>query len=169
MCCFHTSPSGYWCFFTDDSSISQEYPGSWEQAAQGETFAFFFFFKDAEIRLATYSWHLQLLLPWGACSGRCESPRGWWSVRGGDQHIHTFWRGKANTAKERCCSWCVKSWSFNCGRKHIRLSPVAQTSRHADVVKQNQMLDELTEADSSSMRANRHWGKDSSECIVATF
>ena len=129
----------------------------------------FFFFKDAEIHLASYSWHLQLLLPWGGCSGRRESPQGWWSAREGDRHIHTFWRGKVNTVKERRCLWCVKSRSVNCGWKQIRLSPVPQTSRHTDVVKQNQMLDELTETDSSSMRTNRHCGKDSSEGIVATF
>lgn len=36
------------------------------------------------------------------------------------------------------------------------LLPVPEIRRHADVIKQNQMLDELTEPDSTGMRTHRH-------------
>lgn len=36
------------------------------------------------------------------------------------------------------------------------VTPVVKTRRHTDVVKQNQVLHELAEANSSSMRTNGH-------------
>lgn len=37
-------------------------------------------------------------------------------------------------------------------------SPVVKTGRHRDVVKENQVLNQLTQSNTSSMRTHRHWG-----------
>lgn len=53
------------------------------------------------------------------------------------------------------------------GNKYnILLLPTVETRRHTDIVKQDQMLDELTETNSPSMRTNRNLGKKQNMCIV---
>lgn len=75
---------------------------------------FVVFKRNAEINVH-YSWHQYFMLPWGACSGRHESPPDWWSVRAGDLHIRTFWKAKVNAEKR---------WWFI-----IRLSGTVKSSR----------------------------------------
>lgn len=116
------------------------------------------------------AWHLHCFSPWGACSGRHESPQDWRSVRAGDLHIHTFW-DKQKTQADYDVFKRVRSGGLTVNKRgSCSALPAAQASRHADVVKQNQMLDELTEADSSSVRTNRHWGKrHNASCFIALF
>lgn len=43
------------------------------------------------------------------------------------------------------------------GQKQVEVVPAAQACRDADVVIQDEMLHQLTEADSSSVRADWYW------------
>lgn len=59
-------------------------------------------------------------------------------------HSNTKWKNTIN------------STDFDSKKKKDWLIPVSEASRHADVVKQNQMLHKLAEANTPRMRANRN-------------
>lgn len=52
--------------------------------------------------------------------------------------------------------WYSEELKVGDGTKFL---PVVETRRHRNVIKQNEMLDKLTQADASGMRTNRHWGE----------
>lgn len=73
-------------------------------------------------------------------------------------HSGTKWK-KNQTGADRNVLIGVQSRASSGDKKQILFVPAAEASRHTDVVEQNQMLDKLAEADSSSMRTDGHWGE----------
>lgn len=102
------------------------------------------------ISIRIFFYYSAVSVPWVACSGRHESPQDWRSARGGGLHTRTFW----NRGKERClrCTNWVQ-W----GQKQVEVVPAFEACRDADVVIQDEMLHQLTETNSSSMRADWNW------------
>lgn len=66
-------------------------------------------------------------------------------------HSNKKWKNKINSTNyDSLKNNSKKKTPKNCP------IPVSEASRHADVVKQNQMLHKLAEADTPRMRANRN-------------